>query len=711
MQWRERHRFPRIGKKTRTFETLADIAISVCDALKAPKRLSVSASAVQSLRMNRIGGVEHYSLERAPYMREPMDLFASAEYNAVIFAGPAQSSKTESLILGSICYSVTVNPLDLMLVNPSQQNARDFATLRVDKMHRDSPDVGKMLLKRRDADSKGMKVYMNGMLLFLSWPTVTELSGKPIPRMLITDYDRMDNIIEGEASVFDMARKRTTTFGSFAMTVAESSPSKPLLTTKWVPSTKHEAPPTDGGILQLYNRGDRRRLYWPCPQCNEFFVGRFDMLEWDPHASVKAAAETVRMKCPTCATKITPDDRQEMLDYSSWLRDGEWIKNFKRGGEPLRSDIASFWLNGVAAGLSSWQTLVTKHLDAEREYKRTFDETALRAFVNLDLGDVYRSKAMEEKHKPEDLKDRAVDFARGYVPAGVRFLIAVVDVQKNMFVVNILGALPGRPFDMILVDTFDVRKSNREDETGDRLWVKPSAYLVDWDVLITEVMQKTYMLSDGSGRRMMIKHTFCDSAGYSKRGDPLGIGREGVTTQAYNFYRRLRRDGIHSRFSLTKGNPIREAPRTQITKPDAGQKGKMSIAKGDVPVILLNSERLKDDLHARLESIEEGQGQYLLPDWAEDRVFGELCAETKTAKGWENLGRARNEHWDLAYMGIGGLISEMIRIEIIDWDEPPGWAEQWDANDLVVPADQPEERFALDKQPVYDFASLGKKLA
>jgi phage terminase large subunit GpA-like protein len=54
------------------------------------------------------------------------------------------------------------------------------------------------------------------------------------------------------------------------MTLVESSPGRDILDTKWRQSSPHEAPPTTG-VLSLYNRGDRRRLYWPCPHCGEYF--------------------------------------------------------------------------------------------------------------------------------------------------------------------------------------------------------------------------------------------------------------------------------------------------------------------------------------------------------------------------------------------------------------------------------------------------------
>jgi phage terminase large subunit GpA-like protein len=62
------------------------------------------------------------------------------------------------------------------------------------------------------------------MLFTLSWPTISELSGKPIPRLWLSDYDRMPQNVDGEGAPFDLARKRAQTFKRYGMTVAESSP-------------------------------------------------------------------------------------------------------------------------------------------------------------------------------------------------------------------------------------------------------------------------------------------------------------------------------------------------------------------------------------------------------------------------------------------------------------------------------------------------------
>jgi len=107
------------------------------------------------------------------------------------------------------------------------------------------------------------------------------------------------------------------------------------------------------------------------------------------------------------------------------------------------------------------------------------------------------------------LKDRARGDFLGMVHTNVRFLIATIDVQKNRFVVQVHGV--GENKDVHIVDRFDIRKSRRLDEDGERLWVKPGSHPEDWTLLASEVMNKTYPLADGSGRHMAIKLTLCDS--------------------------------------------------------------------------------------------------------------------------------------------------------------------------------------------------------
>lgn len=655
-----------------------------------------------------------YTNHVAPYMVEPANELQNPRLNSVVFVGPAQSGKTQALILNWIAYSIAVDGMDMIVYSPTQTAARDFSMRRVDRMHRGSPDLGSRLLKEREADNVHDKKYRNGMFLNLSWPTVSEFAGRPVGRIALTDYDRMPDDISGDGSPFDLGSKRTTTFRSFAMTLAESSPSRPVENPKWISSTPHEAPPCKG-VLGLYNRGDRRRWYWPCPHCGSYFEGRWEQLEWDTLNSVLASAETVRLVCPSCAGRITQDKRQNMLNWGCWLKDGQGID--EQGmivGEGVRSTMASFWMNGVAAAFTTWTNLVVSYLNAMGEFDRTGSEEALAKFFNTDIGVAYISKRQESELLPEVLKSRAEDIRTAEmpederinrvpmlqptVPPDVRFLIACVDVQNNLFVVQIHGIAPGQPFDIHVIDRFQIRKSRRQDSTGEHEWVRPSSYVEDWMEITTEVVARSYPLSDGSGRHMAVKLTVCDSG-----------GKEGVTTNAYNYQRRMRQDGLSGRFHLVKGDPLPSRPRVQVTFPDSNRRDKLSAARGDVPVLLFNSNLLKDDLRGRLDSQTPGKGMVHFAKWLPDFFYSELCVEVRTDKGWMNLRNLRNESWDLLYYAIGACVGPIIRAEGIDWNHPPGWASEWDANSLVTKIDDATPRFAPAVRE-YSFADFASRL-
>jgi phage terminase large subunit GpA-like protein len=689
-------------RTTKTYETVGEIICDLALMLSPPENLSVSQAAEKYRYINQPGAyVGQWKNATVPYMVEPQNTFTSRDYSGMIFVGPAQCAKTDSLVINTLAYSIKVDPMDMMVVCPTMLDARDFGLRRIDRLHRHSEEIGEMLLPTADADNRFDKQYTTGMLFTLAWPTPSQLAGKPIGRIVLTDRDRMPDDIDGDGEPFDLASKRTTTFGSYAMTVAESSPSREVSNLKWIPQSLHESPPCEG-ILKLYNRGDRRRWYWPCPHCDGYFEGNFKHLDWDTNAegTNRDRAATVRMICPHCGAYIHPDYREDMQFFGIWLKDGQAIgDDGKVFGPQPRTSIASFWLNGVAAAFASWRGLVETYLNANDEYLRTGSEEALKKFYNNDLGQPYYPKSQNESRLPEVLKSRAEKTNERKVPLGVRFLVATVDVQKNMFVVQVFGIIPGLKFDMVLVDRFDIRKSKRTDHDGEHLWVKPNTYVEDWDELTEHVIKKEYELDDDTGRLMSIRFVGCDSG-----------GRAGVTSMAYSYYRNLREANLHRRFVLLKGDSSPNQPRTRISYPDSNKKDMKAGARGDIPILMINSNQIKDDLDGRLDCLEPGKGMYRYPDWLSDSWFAELCAEIRTDKGWENLAGHRNEAWDLSYYCIGLCISELLRVEHLNWKEPPGWAAEWDKNDLVRNADKPVP-FVNQLKSTHDFASFAKALA
>lgn len=680
-----------------TAATVEELVAYVAEGVRPPERLSIVEAAEKHRRINNPAvWVGPWSRDVTPYMNEVQDTLQSLEHTGLVFVGPAQSGKTD-VILNWTNHSVIYDPMDSMVIHPTQVAARDFSRRRVDRLHRESAEMKARLVPKRESDSVYYKQYRNGMILNQSWPTISELSGRPIGRLWLTDFDRMTDDVDGEGSPFDLARKRATTFGRYGMTVAESSPGRDVTDPKWMPTLPHEAPPTTG-ILSLYNRGDRRRWYWRCRHCSGRFEPNFELLAWPQDTDPMTAAEQAVMACPHCGGVHTHDQKDALNRDGVWLKAGQrFDEHGELVGQAIRSDIASFWLKGVAAAFASWKTLVLNYLKAEEEFERTGDEGALRTTVNTDQGLPYTPKGMAVDRLPETLKARAEDLGEKEVPPGVRFLLATVDVQKNRFEVQVQGIGVGG--DITPVDRFAIRKSERTDDDGDPWPVTPGAYPEDWELLRSRVMDRTYPLGDGSGRRMAIKMTACDSGGVL-----------GVTTRAYEFYRSLKATGDHRRFILVKGASSKTAPRVQLSYPDSERKDRHAGARGEIPVLLINGNLLKDQLNAMLDREEPYGGMIHFPDWLPDTFYSELTAEVRTAKGWENPRKLRNEAWDLLVYTLALLRSQFVRAEFLDWDNPPAWAAEWDHNDLVF-GDSDHKPFEGSTRGGYDFSKYAEELA
>lgn len=694
--------FSRLATPDRRFGTLEDMLAGAFEAIEPRERLSISQAAEAYHYVNLPGThVGPFSFDKTPYLREPQDELSNLNYTASVYVGPARTGKS-AMAINWLAATACTDAADMMFVHMTQATARDWSLGDLARMIRYSPEFAKRLTHGRQNDNVFDKQFQSGMRLLIKWPSITELSGKTIPRLWLFDYDRMPQDVDGEGNPFDLTRKRAQTFGRFGMCMAESSPGFLVQTTKWIPGSPHEAPPCEG-ILALYNRGDRRRWQWRCLQCGDPFEASFASFEYPDSADLMDASEQVTVPCPACGFPHVHDMKHELNMGGRWIKEGQtWLDDGTVGGTARRSDIASYWQKGPAAAFASWQQLVFKFLTAKEEFERTGSENALMVTVNVDHGEPYTPKQLEAGRLPEELKDRAEDWGGSaeypVVPEGVRFLIKTVDVQARSFVVQTHGFTADG--DVLLIELKKLRRSVLPDDNGEWQAIDPAARPEDWDVLIDE-LQQVYPLGDGSDRFMRIKLMGCDSG-----------GADGVTANAKTFWRRLAEHGgdLRARFLLLKGDGTPRAPRLQISYPD-GRKDKFAQARGDVPVWRIGSNENKDSASNMLGRIEPG-GRVRFPKWAEDWLYTQLTTEIRSAKGWANPSRKRNEAWDLLVYAIALLLHRSVNFERINWANPPGWAAEWDSNDLVFSGNGEIAPINAAEEPgTGGLASLAERLA
>ncbi|EFN5876542.1 phage terminase large subunit family protein, partial [Escherichia coli] len=631
--------------------------------LRAPRRMRVADAVAQYMRVPMgAGNSVPWDPLVAPYVIEPMNCLASREYDAVIFVGPARTGKTIGLIDGWVIYNVICDPADMLIIQMTEEKAREHSKKRLARTFRVSPEVVSRLSPNKNDNNVYDRTFLAGNYLKIGWPSVNIMSSSDYKCVALTDYDRFPEDIDGEGDAFSLASKRTTTFMSSGMTLVESSPGRDVKDVKWRRTSPHEAPPTTG-ILSLYNRGDRRRWYWPCPHCGEYFQPCGDVVAgFRDIADPVLASEAAYIQCPSCSGRIMPEQKRELNGRGVWLRDGESINaDGSRYGDPRRSRIASFWMEGPAAAYQTLSQLVYKLLTAEQEYETTGSEETLKTVINTDWGLPYLPRASMEQRKSELLEQRAEPVPSRSVPDGVNFLVATVDVQAGRhrrFVVQVTGY--GSRGERWIIDRYNITQSLRGDSDGESQRIDPASYPEDWDVLLTDVFHKSWPLASDPSQQMRLMAMAVDSG-----------GEDGVTDNAYKFWRRCRRDGLGKRIYLFKGDSIRRAKLITRTFPDnTGRTGRRAQAAGDVPLWLLQTDALKDRVNNALWRDSPGPGYVHFPDWLGSWFYDELTYEERSSDGkWSKPGRGANEAFDLMVYAEALVI--LHGYEKIRWPDAP----------------------------------------
>lgn len=661
----------------------------VAALFRPARRISPSEAAARSLVDFKTGQL--WDRDVARYMGEPLDTMASRENDSTVFVGPSRSSKTYSLVFGGVTYIVTCDPADTTIIHMNQREAREFSKSDLSRTFDASPDLSAQLGSASGDDNIELKMMRNGMALRMGHPSIATVSSKTIRWVFVTDADNLTGDLSIDA-LFAPALMRVTTFMSAGHLVVESNPAVDYAAADWSPRSAHEGPPA-AGIVGIYNTGDRRRWYWPCPHCGEHFQAQpgpqaFQLMPGIEVLKDLVTAHTIAelvelyavVVCPNgeCRKHIRHDSKREMNLRGRWLKEGQSIdRNGVISGEGRRSKRATFWLGGVAACYQSWPTMVEKYLLAIHKWVASGDESEVKQVLNTSFAWPHIPYAIISRKQDNPLSTRAEELLPDHVPAGVRFLTAAVDVQGNRFVILIIGW--GDGMQKWVVKSFSLRTSERKDVNGNAMPINPATYAEDWDLLVDEVITRRLPLADLSGRTMPVSYTTIDSGGRV-----LKTGK--VTEQAYKFWRRLKEKNLHQTVRLVKGASTKDAPKVAQHYPDnKGKIGKTSV-KGDVPVLFINGTIIKDAIAGDLGRDAPGPGYWHFPNWLPTSFYRELQSEIRGAERWERPDGVANEALDTAVYNHAA--AAWLGADKINWAHPPPWAADWDKNPNVLRHDQ-----------------------
>lgn len=397
-----------------TEEYLADFGAIFARARRVwrpPPKLSLSEWADEYFYLSAESSAEPGRWHTLPYQRGIMDAITDPAVEQVSVMKSARVGYTKCMN-AAIGYHMHQAPCPILVVQPTVDDAKGYSKEEIAPMLRDCPVLSQIVFE--DAEEAGPRDSGNTILHkrfpggVLSMVGANSGAGfRRVSRKVVV-FDEVDGYPPSAGSDGDQIKlgiKRTEYYHDRKIIAG----STPLVA---------------GGsrIERLFEQGDQRRYYVPCPECGhlDFLVfresDRGHWMQWPPNKP-----EEAYFVCSLNGCVIEHDKKREMVAR------GEW-----RAEKPSEGH-ASFhiWAAYSYSPNATWGQIAAEFLEAKHNTE------TLKTFVNTVLGETWKERG--DAPEWERLYQRRESYAIGSVPEGVKFLTAGVDVQKDRWVYEVVG--------------------------------------------------------------------------------------------------------------------------------------------------------------------------------------------------------------------------------------------------------------------------------
>lgn len=421
--------------------------------------------------------------ERTPYLVEPMQAAsAHSPYERVVLWFATQLGKSE-VLYNSVMQRIHTDPQDMMMVQPTLQDAQDHSAQRFLPTILQTPAmVGKVAVRksRDESTSWRSRSIQGGFTVFFGGAnSAASLASKPLGFAVADEVDKWPADVDNEGPPLGLLEERMSNFSRRKLIIASTC------------SIKGQSL-----IEREYLASDRREYFVPCPHCHELQVLRWGAKEawgikWAKTPDGRALPETAHYICRHCGAQIEEHQKEHMLARGQWIAQAPGAGMGKRAG---------FWLNKLYSplGWKGWPSLVEEWQEAQDE-KRKGNSAPLKKFLNSSLAETWEETGQGGDAKA--LAARAEPYELGQVPRGGLMLTMGVDTQPDRLEARVWAY--GRGEESWLVARHIIYGDPNLDEgTPASPWTR-----------LTEIRRTPILHS--SGAQMLIEATCIDTGGHN----------------------------------------------------------------------------------------------------------------------------------------------------------------------------------------------------
>jgi phage terminase large subunit GpA-like protein len=399
---------------------IEDVIRGAMGAWRPPPRLSLSEWADTYFYLSAESAAEPGRWKTLPYQRGMMDAVTDPKVEQISVMKSARVGYTK-IMNAAVGFFMHQDPSGMLVVQPTVDDAKGYSKEEIAPMLRDTPVLEKLILDESE-EGAGPKDSGN-TILHKSYPggvlsMVGANSGAGFRRISrrVVIFDETDGYPPSAGSDGDQIKlgiNRTQFFWNRKIIAG----STPLL-------AGHSR------IESLFEAGDQRRFYVPCPQC-----GHMDYLVFNEKAErghfmqwPEGQPEKAFFVCRAAGCIIEHKDKRAMVSA------GEW-----RAHAPFKGH-ASFhiWAAYSFSPNATWGQIAAEFVAAVAKK----DPEVLKTFVNTVLGETW--KEMGDAPDWQRVYNQRELYEIGTVPEGVKFLTCGVDVQKDRWVWEVVGWGPGK---------------------------------------------------------------------------------------------------------------------------------------------------------------------------------------------------------------------------------------------------------------------------
>jgi phage terminase large subunit GpA-like protein len=394
---------PHVAQTLREFGTL----------LQPPPHLKLSEWSEENIVLPEGQSVRPGRLLHWPYMRDILDAIGDRDLERVTVQKSARVGFSKSLIF-AIAAAAATNPAPIILLVPTDPDARRFAVEEVEPIFESSPAL-KGLLKRGRSDGRNTLLRKSllggGSIKILSARAPRKLRAHDAKFLFVDEADGMEITAEGDP--ISIATGRTFAHGDRKIVVGST--------------------PTEEGVSFIerqFEESDQRIFEVPCPACGAFFeIVWEEHIKW-PQDETGYRFDQAYCECPHCQHAIQERDKPAMVHAGRW-----------RATKPEVLNHAGFRINALVSLLpnAAWSKLAAEFVKAKRG-----GPAELQPFVNLVLGRPWRLAL--RRVDADTLSDRAEPIGLTRIPPEVLLLTVGTDVQDNRIEAVVIGwSLQGAP--------------------------------------------------------------------------------------------------------------------------------------------------------------------------------------------------------------------------------------------------------------------------